>query len=379
MDVGEESIVTNAVRRGQPAARRSVRSDGAPRVVYTRRAMKGNIPIPELPIDEELWLVVSVQTVREGRTRQGKPFFDALAANSSGRIALKVWQEAFDDANPFAPGLYGVTGKRTVYQDQSQFVVARYRPITLETYREQQGGDPPYPRAYTLDIETLALPGYRDRVPHILERNARLGKMRIEQIERYAEDPEAEIEMVYGLGSLAATSGRVVSLAVHVGPTPEFAIDGLTGREFVFGIDERGAEQPEREALAGFIRLVANFDRETDELVGHNIVEFDLPFIFQRCVVNDLAVPRLVNLGDYKVGNVYDTMRAWWMGAKRHVSLDDVAWALGFESSKTEEVEGSRVFELYHAGNLAAIREYNLNDVRLTRRVYERLVRLYGR
>ena len=47
MDVGEESIVTNAVRRGQPAARRSVRSDGAPRVVYTRRAMKGNIPIAQ--------------------------------------------------------------------------------------------------------------------------------------------------------------------------------------------------------------------------------------------------------------------------------------------------------------------------------------------
>ena len=62
-----------------------------------------------------------------------------------------------------------------------------------------------------------------------------------------------------------------------------------------------------------------------------------------------------------------------------HVSLDDVAWALGFESSKTEEVEGSRVFELYQAGRLDAIREYNLNDVRLTRRVYERMVRVFGR
>ena len=341
--------------------------------------MKGNIPIPELPTDEDVWLMVSVQTVREGRTRQSKPFLDALGQNSSGRIALKLWQEAFDEDHPFRPGLWGVTGRKVVYQDQAQFVVSRYSPITLEVYRERQGGDPPWPRAYTLDIETLALSGYRDRVPHLLERDARLGKMRIEQIERYAEDPEAEIERVYGLGSLAAVSGRMLSIAVHVGPTPEFELDGITGHEYVFGIDERGVEQDERSSLTAFLALVANFDRETDEIVGHNVIEFDLPFIFQRCLVHDLPVPRLTNLGEYNVRNVYDTMRAWWFGARRHVSLDDVAWAMGFESSKTEEVEGSRVFELYRAGRLQEIRQYNLNDVRLTRRIYERLVRCYGR
>jgi len=37
------------------------------------------------------------------------------------------------------------------------------------------------------------------------------------------------------------------------------------------------------------------------------------------------------------------------------------------------------VFDLYHAGKLAEIREYNLNDVRLTRKVYERMVAVWGR
>lgn len=351
-------------------------------MLYTRPTvskLRGNIPIPDLPSDEEVWLVVAVLTVRQGQTKQGKPYFDALAANASGRIALKVWAEAFDDQHAFTPGLWGIQGKRSVYQDQVQFQVSRYRPIPLETYRERQEADPPYPRAYTLDIETIAIPAYKDRVPHLLEKKARLGTMKIEQIERYAEDPEAEVEMMYGLGALASTSGRIVSIAVHVGPTPEFATNGITGREYAFGIDERGEEEGERRALVHFLELVANFDRETDELVGHNLIDFDLPFIFQRCFVQDLPIPRLVNLGEFHVKNVYDTMRAWWLGARKHVSLDDVAWALGFESSKTEEVEGSRVFELYHAGKLRAIREYNLNDVRLTRRVYERLVRLYGR
>jgi hypothetical protein len=341
--------------------------------------VKGNLPIADLPLDEEVWLVVAVQTVRTSRTKAGRPFYEAIAENASGRLALKVWSESFDPAVELAPGLWGLEGKRQVYQEQSQFVVSRYRPITLEKYRELQGGDPPYPRAFTLDIETLARPEYRQRVPHQLEREIRLGKMRIEQLERYAEDAEAEVERVYALGSLAATTGRILSIAVHVAPLADFDLPGIAPREYVYGIDERGAEEPERDALAGFLRLLANFDRETDELVGHNIVDFDLPFVFQRCVVNGLRVPNVVNLGEYSVRGVYDTMRRWWCGMRRHATLDDIAWALGLESSKTEEVEGSRVFDLYHAGRLAEIRDYNLADIRVTRKVYERLVAAYGR
>ena len=40
------------------------------------------------------------------------------------------------------PGLWGITGKLETFQDRSQFVVAEYRPITLEQYREHQDADP---------------------------------------------------------------------------------------------------------------------------------------------------------------------------------------------------------------------------------------------
>jgi predicted PolB exonuclease-like 3'-5' exonuclease len=72
-------------------------------------------------------------------------------------------------------------------------------------------------------------------------------------------------------------------------------------------------------------------------------------------------------------------MHRWWLGDRRgRVSLDDLAWALGIESSKTETAEGSKVFDLYHAGRLNEIREYNLRDVRVTRKVYERLLTGFG-
>jgi hypothetical protein len=37
------------------------------------------------------------------------------------------------------------------------------------------------------------------------------------------------------------------------------------------------------------------------------------------------------------------------------------------------------VFDLYQAGKLELIREYNLNDVRVTRQIYERMVTTFGR
>ena len=85
-----------------------------------------------------------------------------------------------------------------------------------------------------------------------------------------------------------------------------------------------------------------DFDPDCDELVGHNIIGFDLPFIFQRCLAHALQARPFVNLGDYNVRGVFDTMHRWWLGAKRHVSLDDIAWALGIESSKTRRSKAAR-------------------------------------
>jgi DNA polymerase elongation subunit (family B) len=236
-------------------------------------------------------------------------------------------------------------------------------------------------RAFTIDIETLALPGFRERVGPHLERSFRLGNMRLEQQQRYLEDIAAEEERCYQLGSLNATTGRVLSIAVHVGSiagmdSSEIPIDP---REYVFGIDAQGNEEAEHDSLTGFIRLLSDFNAEHDEIVGHNLLSFDLPFVFQRCLINNVKVQPLVKFGNYNVGRVFDTMRRWWLGERRTVSLDDIAWALGIESSKTADLEGSKVFDLYQAGRLAEIRQYNLNDVRVTRKVYERMVACFGR
>ena len=90
--------------------------------------------------------------------------------------------------------------------------------------------------------------------------------MRLEQQQRYLEDIAAEEERVYQLGSLSATSGRILSIAVHVGPVPGFEIAGLTSNqsEHVFGIDADGNEQEEAQALQDFLRFMTDFDPDCD-------------------------------------------------------------------------------------------------------------------
>src|ERR671919_2213159 len=210
--------------------------------------MRGNIPIPEIPHGEDLWLMVLVTSVRERRTQQGRLFCDASARNASGTLPLKIWGEILDTQKQLSPGLWGITGKLETFQDRSQFVVTEYRPITIEQYREHQNADPRLPRAYTFDIETITLPDFRERVGPQLERLMRLGNMRTEQQQRYLEDIAAEEERCYSLGSLSATSGRVLCIAVHVGAIPGLEIPGLGAvpSEHVFGIDSEGFEQPEK-------------------------------------------------------------------------------------------------------------------------------------
>ena len=94
---------------------------------------------------------------------------------------MKIWGEALEGREKIRPGLRGVIGKVETFQNQTEFVVSEYRPITIEKYRELQKADPVLARAFTMDVETLALPGFRERVGPKLKERLRLGQMRLEE------------------------------------------------------------------------------------------------------------------------------------------------------------------------------------------------------
>src|SRR5262249_35851074 len=77
----------------------------------------------------------------------------------------------------------------------------------------------------------------------------------------------------------------------------------------------------------------------------------------------------------YRNQPIFDTMHEWerWSYGSK-VGLETLARALGFESSKQNGVNGSKIYSLFEAGEHRAIYDYCLKDVELTRAIYKRMV-----
>ena len=108
----------------------------------------------------------------------------------------------------------------------------------------------------------------------------------------------------------------------------------------------------EKELLEEFNDLLNKHYDSLDEhyLCGHNIKEFDVPFLCRRCVVNGIDLPRLLNISGKKpwqVPHLLDTMELWRFGDyKNYTSLALLAGTLGIPSPK-DDIDGSMVGHVF--------------------------------
>ena len=107
--------------------------------------------------------------------------------------------------------------------------------------------------------------------------------------------------------------------------------------------------------------------------VGHNALDFDLPFIWKRSVVHRIRPSVQLSFQRYQTSPIFDTMRIWDQWGTPATGLDQLARILGFDSSK-QGIDGSQVHDFFLAGRLTEIYDYCKRDVELTRKVYHRLV-----
>src|SRR5215831_12276392 len=110
--------------------------------------MKSNQPLHKLIPGEEVSAVLLITSVQWGRTRQGRPFYDARGRNSTGSITLRVWADVMERIGVLKPGLWEVTGRVEVFQSAPLLVLSSYNISTLDTYRRNHGDDPPAPKAF---------------------------------------------------------------------------------------------------------------------------------------------------------------------------------------------------------------------------------------
>jgi hypothetical protein len=115
-------------------------------------------------------------------------------------------------------------------------------------------------------------------------------------------------------------------------------------------------------------------------LCGHNIREFDIPYICRRMMVNQLPFPRLLDIGGKKpweTKHLLDTMEMWRFGdSKNYTSLRLLAAVFDFPSPK-DDMDGSEVAGVYWEDrDLERIATYCEKDVLATVQLYMKMRRL---
>jgi hypothetical protein len=124
----------------------------------------------------------------------------------------------------------------------------------------------------------------------------------------------------------------------------------------------------EGQLLQDFADLLDNHFRKEDYYIiaGHNVKEFDIPYLCRRMMINNIPLPYLLDLSGKKPWetSVVDTMHLWRFGDyKSYTSLKLMAHVLGIPSPK-EDMEGKDVAGVYwQQRQLPRIVEYCQRDV----------------
>ncbi len=179
-------------------------------------------------------------------------------------------------------------------------------------------------------------------------------------------DPEGE---EFRRLALNGDYGRVLCVGVIVEEDGRIIRKGVLGRErrsMLFHLDEA-------RTLRGFWKLLGDFRPSRDLIVGHNIFDFDLLYLYKRSVIHRVRPTVNFSFARYRSAPIFDTMREWEHWGRNYISLDKLAKILGLESSKQNGIDGSKVYEKFCEGCHDAIASYCLADVELTRQIYRRL------
>jgi len=170
-----------------------------------------------------------------------------------------------------------------------------------------------------------------------------------------------------------AEFGKIVCIVAGVFSEPE------PGKELLQLISF--AAEAEVQILSDFSLFCAKTfsERPGVRFAGHNIREFDIPFIGRRMLINGLPLPQPFQIQDKKPWELMhlDTLQFWkWGDYKHYISLDLLASVLQIPSSKTG-ITGSQVQDVYYRdNNLAGIVDYCRQDVVATTRVIQKLHQL---
>jgi DNA polymerase elongation subunit (family B) len=172
--------------------------------------------------------------------------------------------------------------------------------------------------------------------------------------------------------SLQAEYGRILCIGVIIENENKAIRKGVLG----FDLETNAFHLDEAKTLRGFWKLLGEFKPNQDLIIGHNVMDFDLPFIYKRSRILKVKPTVKLSFARYRSSPIYDTMKEWsmWNLKEKSISLSSLAELLDVGINKPEGINGSKVYEEFLLGSHQKIADYCLQDVEISKAVFERLI-----
>ena len=218
-----------------------------------------------------------------------------------------------------------------------------------------------------VDIETV---GVSKDIPTLSTENPSLYKVwdstGIDYFKRrYPEDIDLSgDELFIKRASLIPEFGKIICVSVgFILPSNEIKLDTFTGSE--------------KEILTNLSTLLNRVDKLDFILCGHNIKNFDLPYIGKRMLINGIKVPNIIP--SYKIkpweSRVLDTKEVWNFNSFKGLSsLELVCSCLNIDNPKDSEGNGSNMHNYYYTiNNIEKIKNYCEEDIKSTIKMIQKI------
>lgn len=215
-----------------------------------------------------------------------------------------------------------------------------------------------------LDIETVpAGEESFEKLRYLHERSLEKKRRKLVDNDSLAEGdlkPEESFESFVNRTGFDGAFGRIACIALAVGDSPVHVYSNC---------DKKTNTLDEKKTLEKFWEIAA----KCDLFVGHNVMDFDMRFIYQRSWILGVQPTKDLSFARYRSNPMYDTMKEWGKWSNQpSVGLETLALALGIPTPK-DDIDGSQVAEVFAKGGIDDICKYCCKDVETTRAVYKKM------
>lgn len=187
-------------------------------------------------------------------------------------------------------------------------------------------------------------------------------------------DEEAAVTFPEKAG-IFAEFGKIVCISVG------FLVKGKEKGEWHIRL-KSFADRDEKKLLQAFSGLVEQYYNNPAKsyFCGHNIKEFDMPYICRRLLINQLPLPNSLDIAGKKpweTAHFLDTLTLWKFGDyKNYTSLSLLCAVFGFPTPK-DDIDGSEVGRVFwEEDDLKRITTYCEKDVLATINLFMKYKRM---